>query len=578
MWWVLIACLGLQAETDSLRALLDAVWAFRLREDPLLATYQGFSEGADRLPGRRPEDVARRHHQIEHFWNRLQRIDRPRLAPQDRISYDVLRHWLENERAEYRFGAYRIPITSDDGFHIAFARLPSWMPFRNEQDYQNYLARLRAFPDWVRQHIALMREGLRTGWTLPEAILTGYEITIEGHLRPDPEETVFFAPFRRFPPSVPVERRSLLQEEARRVIRDSVQYGYRLFLEFFTREYRPGARKTIGISAVPGGREYYEHLVRYYTTLALSPEEVHRIGLQEVRRIRAAMDSLMRSTGFRGTLAEFLEFLRTDPRFYARSPEELLKEAAWIAKQMDGRLPRLFHVRSLPRLPYGIAPVPEYLAPRYTGGRYIPAPPDGTEAGYYWVNPYPLDGRPLYVLEALTLHEAVPGHHLQYAIRQELENLHPFVRSVSFSAFGEGWALYAERLGKEVGFYTDPYREFGRLTYEMWRACRLVVDTGLHAMGWTREEAIAFLAEHTALSRHEIQTEVDRYIAWPGQALAYKIGELTILRLRHRAETELGSRFDVRDFHDVVLRAGSIPLSTLEERVMEWISARKASG
>ncbi|MCS7155779.1 MAG: DUF885 domain-containing protein [Bacteroidota bacterium] len=573
--WVFLAWL-IGGSSDPLRALLDSVWAFRLREDPLLATYQGFELGADRLPSRRPEDLARYARALDRFWAQLSLIDRAQLAAEERLAYDVLRHWLENERAEHRFGAYRIPITSDDGFHIAFTRLPQWTPFRREQDYIWYLARLRAFPDWVRQHIALMREGIARGQTLPAAILEGYEVTIEGLLRPEPEQTVFFAPFRRFPAAVPPERQEALRTEARRVIRDSVQYGYRLFLEFFTREYRPKARRTIGISSVPGGREYYAHLVRYYTTLPLSPEEVHRIGLEEVRRIRAEMDSVMRQTGFKGTFAEFLEFLRTDPRFYARTPEELLKEAAWIAKQMDGRLPRLFHVRSLPRLPYGVAPVPEHLAPRYTGGRYVPAPTEGTEGGYYWVNPYPLNGRPLYVLEALTLHEAVPGHHLQYALRQELTQVHPFVRSISFSAFGEGWALYAERLGKEVGFYADPYREFGRLTYEMWRACRLVVDTGLHAMGWSREQAIAFLAEHTALSRHEVQTEVDRYIAWPGQALAYKIGELKIRELRRRAEAALGPRFDVRDFHDVVLRGGSIPLPTLEERVETWIQQTRS--
>jgi uncharacterized protein (DUF885 family) len=285
------------------------------------------------------------------------------------------------------------------------------------------------------------------------------------------------------------------------------------------------------------------------------------------------MEEVMRGVGFRGDFAAFLRFLRTDPRFYARTPEQLLREAAWIAKRMDGALPALFG--RLPRLPYGVQPVPAHLAPKYTGGRYISAPPGGTQPGYYWVNTYALDSRPLYTLEALTLHEAVPGHHLQIALAQELEGLPPLRRNVYHSAFGEGWGLYSERLGLEAGFYADPYSNFGRLTYEMWRACRLVVDTGLHALGWTREQAMEFLASNTALSLHEVQTETDRYISWPGQALAYKMGELHIRDLRERAETTLGDRFDVRAFHDAILANGSVPLDVLSDIVDRWIASRQ---
>jgi len=568
---LLSACRPVSDPAAQFRALLDESWAFLLRENPLTATYVGVHTYDDRLPSVTPADLARR----DSFWaqveQRLNAIDPVQLPEDDRITYDIFRHWLTHQRAVYRYRGYLIPITSDEGFHIALGRLPEWLVLRTEADYRNYLARLKAVPTYMAQHIALMREGLRQGITQPKVVLQNYTATITGYIVDDPAQSVFFRPFREFPPGIPDSVQQQLRAEARRVIREQVIPAYRDFLQFMETEYIPGARTTTALSDLPEGRAYYEHLVRYYTTLDLTPEAVHEIGRREVARIRAEMDSIMRSTGFRGSFQEFLHFLRTDPRFYARSADELLREAAWIAKQMDGRLPALFHVRTLPRQPYGVAPVPPHLQPRYTGGRYIPAPPASRTGAYYWVNPYPLDGRPLYVLEALTLHEAVPGHHLQHAIRQELTGVHPFRRWVSFSAFGEGWALYAEKLGKEVGFYADPYREFGRLTYEMWRACRLVVDTGLHALGWTRQQAIDYMAANTALSLHEITTEVDRYISWPGQALAYKMGELTILRLRREAETRLGERFDLRDFHEVVLRQGDVPFGTLERLVHAYI-------
>ncbi|WP_054684762.1 DUF885 domain-containing protein [Rhodothermus marinus] len=571
---LLSACRPVSDPAAQFRALLDESWAFLLRENPLMATYVGVHTYDDRLPSVTAADLARR----DSFWaqveQRLDAIDSTQLPENDRITYDIFRHWLTHQRAVYRYRGYLIPITSDEGFHIALGRLPEWLVLRTEADYRNYLTRLKAVPTYMAQHIASMREGLRQGITQPKVVLQNYTATITGYIVENPAQSVFFQPFREFPPGIPDSVQQQLRAEARRVIREQVIPAYRDFLQFMETKYIPGARTTMALSDLPDGRAYYEHLVRYYTTLELTPEEVHELGQREVARIRAEMDSVMRRTGFRGSFQEFLQFLRTDPRFYARSADELLREAAWIAKQMDGRLPALFHVRTLPRQPYGVAPVPPHLQPRYTGGRYIPAPPESRTGAYYWVNPYPLNGRPLYVLEALTLHEAVPGHHLQYAIRQELTDVHPFRRWISFSAFGEGWALYAEKLGKEVGFYADPYREFGRLTYEMWRACRLVVDTGLHALGWTRRQAIDYMAANTALSLHEITTEVDRYISWPGQALAYKMGELTILRLRREAETRLGDRFDLRDFHEVVLRQGDVPLGTLERLVHAYIEQK----
>ena len=335
-----------------------------------------------------------------------------------------------------------------------------------------------------------------------------------------------------------------------------------------TEDYIPGARDTIGASELPNGRAYYAYLVGHFTTMDVTPDDVHQIGLEEVSRIRREMDDVIEEVGFEGDFAAFLAFLRTDPQFYPESPEELLKEASFIAKKMDGMLPSLF--KTLPRQPYRVAPVPDHIAPKYTAGRYVGAPIDSTEPGTYWVNTYKLDSRTLYTLEALTLHEAVPGHHLQNALRQELTELPEFRRYSGIGVYG-GWGLYSERLGLEAGFYEDPYSNFGRLTYEMWRACRLVVDTGLHAKGWTRRQAIDYLASHTALSLHEISTETDRYISWPGQALGYKMGELKIRELRERAENILGKDFDVRAFHDVILLNGPVPLPILDDLVTAWI-------
>jgi uncharacterized protein (DUF885 family) len=355
-------------------------------------------------------------------------------------------------------------------------------------------------------------------------------------------------------------------------IRTSVVPGYRRFLEFMERHYVPAARATIGASELPRGREYYRFAIRKFTTLDLTAEEVHQTGMSEVRRIRAEMLDVIRKTGFDGDFAAFVDFLRTDPRFYAPSAEQLQKEVAFILKRMEGELPRMF--KKLPRTPCGIREVPSYIAPRSTAAYYQMPAGDGSRAGFYFINTYDLKSRPLYALEALSFHEAVPGHHLQLALQQELADLPNFRRFSGFTSYIEGWALYAERLGLELGFYTDPYSDFGRLTYEMWRACRLVVDTGVHDLGWTREQAIEFMAENTALSMHNIEAEVDRYISWPGQALAYKIGELKVRELRARAEEQLGERFDVREFHDVVLRSGSIPLGMLDRNVNAYIESK----
>ena len=555
----------------ALHAIFDEEWEMRVAEYPLLATSTGRHEWNHLLPSVSAADQERRAALARDFLDRLSRIERSGLDAQDRINYEIFDQQLRDGIAYYEFGAYEIPINADSGFHISFARLPSQMPFATTRDYENYIARLRAFPKYGGQQIENMRRGIGRGMTLPRVVLEGYEVTIDSHVVANPKEGVFYKPFAQFPGGVPPADQQRIRESGKAAILEAVVPAYQAFLDFMTSEYMPKSRTTIGASELPNGPEYYQQQVRHFTTLDITVDEVHQLGLKEVERIQAEMNQVIAEVGFKGDFAAFLEFLRTDPRFYAKTPEQLLKEAAYIAKKMDARLPSLF--KTLPRLPYGVAAVPDHLAPKYTGGRYISAPAGGTEPGYYWVNTYALGNRPLYVLEALTLHEAVPGHHLQHAIAEELEGLPNFRRYLYLSVFGEGWGLYSERLGLEAGFYTDPYSNFGRLTYEMWRACRLVVDTGMHAKGWTRKQAMDYLAARTALSLHEIRTETDRYISWPAQALSYKMGELTIRRLRREAEQALGSQFDLREFHDLVLSNGAVPLPILEDVVRAWLQA-----
>ena len=560
-------------EAERLWALFDREWEVRLEENPLFATSVGRHEWNDRLPSMRPEDLERRRQTWQGMLDELTAIDLGTLEATDRINAEIFRRQLEDRVLDHRFGGYRLPINADSGFHTNLARLPKQVPLATSGDYENYIARLTALPRYFAEQIALMRQGLATGITVPRVTLEGYETTISSHVVDKLEESVFWLPFEQLPSTVPASDHERLRRSGAAAVRDGAVAGYSAFLRFMLDEYLPATRTTLGASELPAGRDYYQYLIRHFTTLDLSPEEIHRIGRSEVERIRAEMEAVIAQVGFAGSFEDFLVHLRTDPKFYATTPEELLKEAAWIAKRMDGKLPALF--KTLPRLPYTVEPVPGHLAPKYTTGRYVGAPLGSTQPGIYWVNTYDLKSRPLYNLEALTLHEAVPGHHLQIALNRELEELPHFRRFSYISAFGEGWGLYSEYLGLEAGFYTDPYSNFGRLTYEMWRACRLVVDTGLHALGWTRQQAMDLLAANTALPLHEIKTETDRYISWPGQALAYKLGELKIRELRRRAEEALGERFDVREFHDAVLANGSVPLPILDHSIERFIAERQ---
>ncbi len=554
---------------EELEAIFEESWQFQLRESPLFATAVGVHEYDDRLPSMTLEDIQRRALYWQQVEARLGALEAQPLSDEALLNLGIFSQQVQDRIESHRFHEFLIPITAESGFHTRFARLPERIPLATTEDYENYLARLEAYAIYTDQNIELMREGIANGFVLPRVTLDGYDSTIRPHIVDRAQESVFWVPFDNFPVSVAEADRERLREAGLEAIRDTVVPAYRRLLDFMLGEYIPACRATVGASELPDGDAYYAFLVRHHTTLDVTPEEVHSIGLAEVERIRGEMLAIIDALGFEGDLAEFLDFLRTDPQFFVDSPRELLEEASYIAKKMDGKLPSLF--KTLPRLPYGIEPVPEHIAPKYTAGRYIGAPLGSTKAGYYWVNTYALESRPLWALPALTLHEAVPGHHLQNALRQELTELPNFRRFSGVNAYGEGWALYSEWLGVEAGIYESPYENFGRLTYEMWRACRLVVDTGLHAMGWSRRQAMDFMAANTALSQHEITTETDRYISSPGQALAYKMGQIRIMELRRRAEEELGTAFDVRELHDVILRSGPVPLTVLEKRVDAFI-------
>jgi uncharacterized protein (DUF885 family) len=556
----------------SLAKLFADERAHSWRAEPLAASAEGMRKYDDRLASVTPAAQERNLRANERFMKRLRAIPRSRLTARQRVSYDLFDFMLSSRATFSRYREWRMPLNSDSGFHSEILFMHELADPKTVADYENFVARLRDVPRYFDENIANMREGMRDGFTLPAAILDGVGRSIAGEQYDDPTKMPLWRPFATFPHAVKESERVRLAAAGRAALVEAVMPAYARFQRFFEDEYRAAARTTIGACALPDGRDYYADLVRYFTTLDdATPEGVHETGVREVARIRAEMEAILRELARPGDLAGFFEFLRTDPQFRPRSGEELLREAAWIAKEIDGKLPMFFG--RLPRMPYAVKPVPEALAPNYTTGRYNPGPLGA--AGEYWVNTYAPETRLTYGLPALTLHEAVPGHHLQIALARELTDLPVFRLSFFPHAFGEGWALYCEKLGEEMGVYHTPYQRFGRLVYEMWRACRLVVDTGMHALGWTRDQALAYLASNSALPMHEIRTELDRYIAWPGQALAYKIGELKIVELRKRAEAELGIRFDVRAFHDAVLAEGGVTLAVLERRIDEHIRERR---
>lgn len=548
--------------------LVSDEWEQRCRTQPIFATCAGEHRFDDLLPDFGEEAHHAHLSALRAFQARLGQMDSAALEPAQRLDRAILARQLEKEIGELGFQAWRRPISKTDGFHTAFPALVLDHPFETQVDCENFVARLRAFPQAVAGLIESMREGIRRGQSPARVTLEGVEDQIAAHMPARAEESRLYRPFLSFAPAVPEAARAGLRRSALEAIEQAVTSAYRELAAFFHDEALPAAVVEPGASRLPQGRAFYEHRVRAYTSLDLSPEAVHQTGLEEVARIRAEMEDCVARAGFQGSLADFIGLLRCDPRFHAASADELLRHVAWILKRMDGQLPRLFG--KLPRTPYGLVAMSDDVAPGNTSARYWPPRGDGRTAGFFHLNTWDLSSRPLYEMEALALHEAVPGHHLQLALQQELDLPH-FRRFGDFTAYIEGWALYAERLGLEAGFYQDPYADFGRLSFEMWRACRLVVDTGLHALGWPRERAVAYLAGQTALSPLNVSNEIDRYIAWPGQALAYKIGELAIRRLRSRAEEVLGPRFDLRAFHDTVLETGALPLDLLERHVKGWL-------
>ncbi|MEM1411015.1 MAG: DUF885 family protein [Pseudomonadota bacterium] len=555
-----------RSDSDTFRALHEQEWVFRMSQFPGLGR-----RGApvDRLT-RVSEDDQRKRYE---FWKgvrmELDALSCERLSREECINFRMFRRQMDQFIADYETKAYLIPFNSDWSFWAGWARMADGGNFTSKAHVDAYLARLSELPFVMDEHIANMRTGLALGMTQPRIIMDGRDGSIRAQIVENVEDSPFYQPFKSLPEFMSDGERASIDERARGVIGEGIIPAYEKLLTFFQEEYIPGARESLGATELPGGERFYRAQIQRYVTLDMTPQEIHELGLSEVARIRAEMEAIINEVEFDGTFAEFLTFLRTDEQFYAKTPKELLALASYYAKKVDGRLPAFFS--HLPRQPYGVAPVPTEIAPFFTAGRYAGAGSEAHRGGYYWVNTYQLESRTLYTLPALTLHEGAPGHHLQAALVLEQAAQPPFRRNDYISAYGEGWALYAEKLGVEMDIYETPYEDFGRLTYEMWRACRLVIDTGVHALGWSREQALDYLASNTALSLHEVTTEIDRYISWPAQALSYKIGEYTIWELRRAAEARLGEDFDLRGFHDFILSLGSVPLDILRDEVNRWV-------
>ncbi|MBY0563008.1 MAG: DUF885 family protein [Hyphomonadaceae bacterium] len=539
--------------------------------DPLTSGSEGSREALRRLPDPSPEARVALRAQLAELRGDLARIDARRLSGEAALNHAYLLRLIDQRVEGIALDFDRVPISNGDGFFTLADYLAQVTPIQSADDAEAWLARLDALPLYYQRSIANARRGIETGYTQPRIVVDRALATARAQVATMVQ--TLQTPLRQMPSSIPATQQEEYRSRARAIVEQRILPEHHALIAFLENEYLPAARPGIGLSTVPNGRDLYSYLVRSYTTTGMTPEEIHALGLSEVARIRAAMDTEIAASGFTGTFAEFQRFLRTDPRFYAQTPEDLVEKASEIAKRADGQLPRLFGM--IPRLPYDIRVIPAESAEGATTAYYTQGSPALGMAGAYWVNTTRLDQRPLYELPALTLHEAVPGHHFQIALAQELDQLPYFRRNASETAFIEGWGLYAESLGEEMGIYRTPYERFGRLSYEMWRACRLVADTGIHWMGWDIEQARRCFAENSALAPHNIQTELERYIATPGQALAYKIGELTMQRLRDEAEQALGARFDVRAFHDHLLSAGPIPMDVLEARMQAWVGTQR---
>ena len=553
------------AADESFKAIYSDEWKWRKAQypgldddDPDAGAY------ADRLPA---VNAATQQQRLKYWQDVLRKLDQlsaDELSADNKVNLAVYRPQIRNLAAHITFRDYEMPLNSDSQFWSDLGFLGD-RHLKNAAEAKNYVGRLNDVPRYFDENIANMRAGLKRGFTVPRAVLDGRDVSIATFTNAKtPQDSVFYKPFRELPASIPADEQAKLRADCAKAIEERVLPSYAKLLKFFRDDYMPHARKTLAAEALPDGKAFYRQQIIEYTTLDQDPEAIHQIGLKEVARIDAEMQVTMKASGFSGDFPAFQKFLRTDSQFYAKTGDELLMRGSWIAKRVDGKLSQFFGL--LPRGRFGIEPVPEAIAPFWTAGR--------GSAHTYWLNTYDLPSRSLFNLTALTLHESAPGHSFQGSLVEEQKSV-PDFRHDYISAYGEGWALYCEKLGKEMGVYLTPYDEFGRESYEMWRAARLVIDTGVHHKGWTRAQAVSYLADHTALSQHEVETEVDRYISWPGQALSYKLGEIKILELRALAEKELGANFDIKKFHDAILEIGSVPLPLLEQHIRDFIAAQK---
>lgn len=573
----LIACLNSQSSPkdhermaqESFSKVASDYWQAQLKNDPMLAQSVGDRRYDKQLTDFSDKGLKLSEAMYSEFKEKLKEMNLSTLSKQDLVSHRVLSWIVERELQlvqspwrYYQFNTY-------DGWHSSFAHQMSTSPMKSKSDYNNYLLRLQGFQAYGQQKIDLLNKGVESGHVQPCETLGGYIESINGYVKPV-EESPFYKPFLDIDIKITAEEKSRLQQRASQIIEGVVNPTYRHYAKFFEQQYLPNCQKNIALAARPGGAELYDFFVKYYTSTDMNAEQIHKLGLNEVARIRREMIKIKDELKFSGSLSDFLQELRTNPVHYPKDKQSYLNYAAFLAKKVDGKLPEYFSY--LPRNTYGIKVIPEQIAPKTSTAYYQHGASDGSRSGSYYINTYDLASRPLYELPALTLHESVPGHHLQISIQNEMSSLPEFRRYYYFHAFGEGWGLYSEYLGEEMGMYPSPYDRFGRLTYEMWRACRLVVDSGMHTKGWGRQQAIDYMASNSALSLHNITTEVDRYISWPGQALAYKVGELKIRELRQYAENQLGEGFSLRDFHKQVLNNGAVPLSVLQQNIEEWVA------
>ncbi len=557
-----------QSSGEQLHKLFENDWQVQLKEFPTMASYLGDKRYNDRWPDVSLTAIAKRQEYQRALFDQLSAIDSSTLSVADRLNLDLFRRQLEVDLEEYLFLWHLVPLNQRGGIQDE-SSLADAMAFQTVNDYEDWIARLKSFPVYMDQMIGLMRAGVEAKMVQPQIVMSRVPAQIKRQIVEEPSTSLFYKPFKSFPPDIDTADRDRLQREAQAAIREQIVPAYRKFLGFFEREYFPACLKDVGASRLPRGQDFYSFLARKHTTTKLLPHEIHEIGLAEVKRIRNEMEQIKQQVGFTGSLNEFFEHLRTAPQFYYNDPKDLMAAYVAFGKRVEPELTRVF--KKLPRTPYVIEAIPAHMAPDTTTAYYRPPSADGTRPGTYFVNLYKPETRPKYEIAALSLHEAMPGHHLQIALATELKDFPEFRKQTHFTAFIEGWGLYSESLGSEMGLYDDSYSKFGQLTYEMWRAIRLVVDTGMHSREWSRTQAIEYFKANAAKSELDITNEVDRYIAWPGQALAYKIGELKIKELRQKAQKKLGAQFDLRDFHDVVLRNGALPLDVLERLVDDWL-------